>query len=61
MEKNIKTGENVDASNYSDSSQNVQKSGDNIIEYVKGKLGNELNCSQEKYDQLDRKLAEITG
>lgn len=51
----------MEVSNHSDSSQNVQKSGDSLVEYVKSKLGNELNCSQEKYDQLDRKLADITG
>lgn len=52
--------ETIDLSN-AGSYQNVFRSGDNLVEYVKNKLGNELNCSQEKYDALDRKLADING
>lgn len=51
-------GENVETSNHSGSSL---KSGDNLVEYVKSRMSNELNCSQERYDVLDRKLNEITG
>lgn len=52
-------GENiVETSNHSGSSL---KSGDNLVEYVKSRMNNELNCSQERYDVLERKLSEITG
>lgn len=49
-------GENVETSNNSGSSF---KSGDHLVEYVKNRMSNELNCSQERYDVLDRKLNEI--
>ena len=66
-ERTTEKSVNLNASN-SGSSQNMmmshqhrQRSGGNFVEYVKSKLGNELKCSQEKYDVLDRKLIEITG
>lgn len=48
----------METSNHSGSSL---KSGDNLVEYVKSRMNNELNCSQERYDVLERKLSEITG